>query len=103
MAGEKKGKAYEALVHVALQELVDAKNLAGPLHWNVTPEAMSIEPDFMTGTDQDNPTTILLLNHSNAAGNSHMKCWRNFGELVEAKTVLSGMPSVLSDVRSYQG
>ena len=94
MAGEKKGKAYEALVHVALKELVDDKKLAGPLHWNVTPKGMSIEPDFVTGSDPDNPETILLLNHSNAAGNSHMKFWRNLGELVEAKTVLPTIPRV---------
>ena len=67
MAGEKKGKAYEALVHVALQELVDSKKLAGPLHWNVTPKDMSIEPDFMTGKDLDDPTTILLLSHCGSA------------------------------------
>ncbi len=94
MAGEKKGKAYEALVHVALQDLVSTKKLAGPLHWNITPKDMSIEPDFMTGKDPDNPKTILLLNHSNAAGNSHMKFWRNLGELVETKTVLPSMPRV---------
>lgn len=94
MAGEKKGKAYEALVHVALQDLVTAKKLAGPLHWNVTPKGMSIEPDFMTGSDPNDPRTLLLLNHSNAAGNSHMKFWRNLGELVEAKTVLPSMPKV---------
>jgi hypothetical protein len=94
MAGEKKGKAYEALVHVALQELIDSKKLAGPLYWNVTPKGMSIEPDFMTGSDPDAPETVLLLNQSNAAGNSHMKFWRNLGELVEAKTVLPNMPRV---------
>ena len=94
MAGEKKGKAYEALVHVALQELVAVKKLAGPLHWNVTPKDMSIEPDFMTGKDPDDPKTILLLNHCNAVANSHMKFWRNLGELVEAKTTLPSMPRV---------
>ena len=94
MAGEKKGKAYEALVHLALMELISAKKLAGPLHWNVTPKGMSIEPDFMTGSDPNIPKTILMLTHSNAVGNSHMKFWRNLGELVEAKTVLPLMPRV---------
>jgi hypothetical protein len=94
MAGEKKGKAYEALVHVALQELVDAKKLAGPLHWNITPKGMSIEPDFMTGKDPDDPKTILLLNHSGSSGDSHKKFWRNLGELVETKTVLPSRPRV---------
>jgi hypothetical protein len=94
MAGEKKGKAYEALVHVALQELVDANKLAGPLHWNITPKGMSIEPDFMTGSDPDAPNTIFLLSHCGSAKNSDMKMWRNLGELVEAKTVLPNMPRV---------
>lgn len=94
MAGEKKGKAYEALVHVALQDLVDDKKLAGPLHWNVIPKGMSIEPDFMTGSDPDAPKTILLLSHCGSAKNSDMKMWRNLGELVEAKTVLPAPPRV---------
>ncbi|MHA7816160.1 MAG: hypothetical protein ACX93N_06770 [Pseudohaliea sp.] len=94
MAGEKKGKAYEALVHVALEQLVATKKLAGPLHWNVTPKDMSIEPDFMTGADPDDPKTILLLNHSGSAKESEKKMWRNLGELVEAKTVLPTMPRV---------
>jgi hypothetical protein len=94
MAGEKKGKAYEALIHVALQELVDIGKLAGPVHWNVTPKGMSIEPDFMTGSDPDAPKTILLLSHCGSAKNSDMKTWRNLGELVEAKTVLPSIPRV---------
>jgi hypothetical protein len=94
MAGEKKGKAYEALVLVALEELVAERKLVGPLHWNVTPKGMSIEPDFMTGKDADSPQTILLLSHCGSAKNSDMKMWRNLGELVEAKTVLAKMPRV---------
>jgi hypothetical protein len=94
MAGEKKGKAYEALVHVALHDLVAAKKLAGPLHWNITPKEMSIEPDFLTGQDPNSPTSILLLTHSGSAKESEKKMWRNLGELVEAKTVLPELPRV---------
>lgn len=94
MAGEKKGKAYEALVHVALLDLVDARKLEGPLHWNVTPKTMSIEPDFMTGNDPNNPKTVLLLNHSGSSKESEKKMWRNLGELVEAKTVLPDVSRV---------
>lgn len=94
MAGEKKGKAYEALVYVALEQLVAAGKLAGPVHWNVTPKGMSIEPDFVTGKDPDNPKTVLLLSHCGSAKNSDMKAWRNLGELVEAKTVLPSVPRV---------
>lgn len=94
MAGEKKGKAYEALVHVALLELVAEGKLAGPVHWNVTPTGMSIEPDFITGSDPNNPKTLLLLSHCASVKNSDMKMWRNLGELVEAKTMLPTMPRV---------
>lgn len=94
MAGEKKGKAYEALVHIALEDLIASKKLAGPLHWNITPKAMSIEPDFMTGGNTNDPTTILLLNHSGSAKESEKKMWRNLGELVEAKTVLPSVQRV---------
>lgn len=96
MAGEKKGKAYEALVHVALQELISSKRLAGPLHWNVTPKGMSIEPDFVTGDDVNSPKTLLLLTHSGSAKESEKKMWRNLGELVEAKTVLASTPKVFN-------
>lgn len=94
MAGERKGKAYEALVHVALKDLVDEGKLSGPLHWNVTPEEMSIEPDFLTGADPNTPTTVLLLTYSGSAKNSWSKVWRNLGELVECKTILKVAPRV---------
>ena len=94
MAGERKGKAYEALVYVALQDLVNAKKIEGPVLWNVIPKGMSIEPDFLTGSDPDSPKTVLLLSHCGSAKNSDMKMWRNLGELVEAKTVLPSMPNV---------
>jgi hypothetical protein len=94
MAGEKKGKAYEALLHIALSELVANKKLAGPLHWNITPKGMSIEPDFLTGKDENQPDTFLLVTYSGSAKESEKKMWRNLGELVEAKTVLDKMPRV---------
>ncbi len=94
MAGEKKGKAYEALIFLALQELVKAKKLSGPVHWNVTPKEMTIEPDLMTGSDPDSPKTVLLVSHCGSAKNSDMKMWRNLGELVETKTVLPQVPRV---------
>jgi hypothetical protein len=94
MAGERKGKAYEALVYLALAELIEEGVLAGPLHWNVRPGGMNIEPDFTLGSDVDHPETIILLGHSGSTGNSHMKLWRNVGELVEAKTLLPDRPHV---------
>jgi hypothetical protein len=49
---------------------------------------MTIEPDFTVGPDKDHPTHVFLVTHSGAAGNSHMKFWRNIGELAEAKVRL---------------
>ena len=94
MAGERKGKAYEALVYLALQELITEKALAGPVHWNVRPQGMNIEPDFTLGVDKDHPNTVILLGHSGSTGDSHKKLWRNIGELVEAKTLLPDSPRV---------
>ena len=94
MAGEKKGKAYEALIFLALEELAGAKKLSGPVHWNITPKGMTIEPDLMTGSNTDSPETVLLVSHCGSAKNSDMKMWRNLGELVEVKTLLPSMPRV---------
>lgn len=96
MAGERKGKTYEALAKIALEELVKARKLKGKIFWNETPAGMSIEPDLLVGTDKDRPTHAFLITHSGAAGNSHMKFWRNMGELVEAKTCLPTVPRVFS-------
>lgn len=85
MAGERKGIAYEAIVKVALEELSRRGKLKGKVFWNEKPEAMTIEPDFTVGSDKNHPTHVFLVTHSGAAGNSHMKFWRNIGELSEAK------------------
>jgi hypothetical protein len=96
MAGERKGKAYEALVKVALDHLLHASVLTGPIHWNVTPTGMTIEPDFTSGPDQNQPQQLFLVTHSGSAKNSDMKFWRNIGELVEAKARLPNTPVVVS-------
>jgi hypothetical protein len=77
-----------------LQDLIASKKLSGPLHWNVTPKDMSIEPDFLTGVDPNLPVTVLLLTYSGSAKNSWSKVWRNLGELVECKTILKVTPCV---------
>lgn len=96
MASERKGKVYESIVFALLSELVDDGVLSGPVHWDVKPQGMSINTDFTFGVNPDQPTMVMLLSHSGAAGNSHMKCWRNLGELVEAKTLLDQIPSVFA-------
>ena len=42
MAGERKGKAYEAIILVALEELCDAGLFAGEIFSETTPDGMSI-------------------------------------------------------------
>ena len=96
MAGEKKGKTYEALVKVALDALRSSGKVKGDVFWNQKPKGMTIEPDFTIGKDKDTPSMVILVTHSGAGGNSHMKFWRNVGELVEAKTVLPKEPKVLN-------
>ncbi len=94
MAGERKGKAYEALVMVCLQELMKSKRLKGEVFWNKTPVGMSIEPDFTIGPNSDMPEIIFLVTHSGSAKDSEKKFWRNIGELSEAKTRLVTVPLV---------
>jgi hypothetical protein len=94
MAGERKGKTYEAILKVALDRLKTAGKIKGEVFWNKTPKGMTIEPDFTIGKDEDHPGITLLITHSGAAGNSHMKFWRNMGELAEAKLFLATVPHV---------
>lgn len=96
VAGERKGITYEAIVKVALEELVRKGELAGTVFWNEKPHDMTIEPDFTVGPDKDHPTHVFLVTHSGAAGNSHMKFWRNIGELAEAKFRLAKPARVYS-------
>jgi len=87
-----KGKAYEAVVYVALKELADSGQIQGPIHWNVKPDGMSIDPDFTFGSDPHKPNGVLLVSHCGSAKNSDMKSWRNLGELGETKTILPIVP-----------
>lgn len=96
MAGERKGITYEAIVKIALDRLSKQGVLKGDIFWNQKPNTMTIEPDLTVGTDKDSPTHLFLITHSGVAGNSHMKFWRNIGELVEAKVRLPTTPYVYS-------
>ena len=98
MAGERKGVAYEAIVKLALDQLVTKGLLKGKIFWNEKPVGMTIEPDFTVGADKNKPSHVFLVTHSGASGNSHMKFWRNLGELAEAKTRLPVFPRVYSIV-----
>jgi hypothetical protein len=96
MAGERKGKTYEAIFKVALLQLKEKGLLEGEIFWNEKPATMTIEPDFTVGKDPDHPKLVFLITHSGSAKNSDMKFWRNMGELAEAKVRLPEMPRVYS-------
>ena len=94
MAGERKGKTYEAITFVALHLLKNNHKLRGSIFWNETPEGMTIETDFVIGNDINLPKTIFLVTHGTSAKESNRKYWRNMGECVEAKTCLKTTPNV---------
>jgi len=96
MAGERKGKTYEALVFLALDALLQKRRIAGRVFWNQKPDGMTIEPDFTIGADANRPTHLFLVTHSGSTKESDKKFWRNMGELAEAKTRLATLPCVYS-------
>lgn len=96
MAGERKGKAYEAVVLVALEELRAEGLFKGSIYWEKTPTGMTIKPDIMIGPSEDRPDYSILITQCTSVKNSDMKMWRNFGELVETKTCLPTVPRVFS-------
>src|SRR5438552_2841241 len=96
MAGERKGKTYEALVKVALDCLKGKGKIAGEVFWNEKAAGMTVTPDFTVGPDADHPGHVLLITHSGSAGDSHKKWWRNQGELAECKLRLATVPRVNS-------
>jgi len=53
MAGEVKGKVYEAIVYVVLKKLQDQGKITEQVFWNEIPEGMTIEPDFLIGSNKD--------------------------------------------------
>lgn len=97
MAGEKKGKTYEAIIFLALRQAV-GKRKTHLVKWNETPESMCIEPDFTIGDDPNSPDQVILVTHSGSAKESEKKFWRNIGELAEAKVLLPKPPAVFSIV-----
>jgi hypothetical protein len=96
MAGERKGKAYEAIVKVAIDTLIERGKLTGEVFWNETPAGMTIEPDFTVGENKDAPRFVFLVTHGGSVKESNRKYWRNVGELWEAKALLATSPTVIS-------
>ena len=111
MAGERRGICYEALCAIVLGALSEEtlqriaarywSVLGRPLppdeglwrlSWGARPAALSTAPDLALGPDPERPRIIFLVTHSSAAGNSHMKFWRNLGELAALKGALDPPP-----------
>lgn len=86
MAGERKGKAYEALVFSALNRLNKAGEINDSIFWNKKPSCMSIEPDFTIGKNENELSSFIMVTHGGSVKESNRKYWRNTGELVEIKT-----------------
>jgi len=96
MSSTKKGKAYEAFVKLALDDLKNGNDIIGQVFWDHKPAGMTIDTDFCIGSDGNNPKIILQITHSGSAKNSDMKAWRNTGELVESKVALKSQPHCYS-------
>jgi hypothetical protein len=96
MAGEQKGKAYEAFTKAALLRLKAKRSFKGDIFWDEKPDGMTIVPDLTIGADKDHIHTLILITHSGSAGDSHKKFWRNLGELCEAKLNLTCIPNAYS-------
>ena len=98
MAGERIGKTYEALLKVVLDAYCEKKHPKSRVFWNETPEGLSVEPDFLIGSDKDHPEIVFMVTHSGSSKESEKKCWRNIGELCEVKTVLDPAPLAVNIV-----
>ena len=96
MAGEQKGKAYEAFTKVALDSLRSKRSVRGDIFWGEKPEGMTIIPDLTVGKDKDHPLVNILISHGGSAKESNRKYWRNCGELAECKIFLDNVPKVFS-------
>jgi hypothetical protein len=96
MAGEQKGKAYEAFTKAALLRLKAKRCFKGDIFWDEKPEGMTIVPDLTIGPNKDNVHTLILITHSGSAKESEKKGWRNMGELAEAKIFLPTIPRVFN-------
>jgi hypothetical protein len=96
MAGEQKGKAYEAFTKAALEALRKKGVFKGDIFWDEKAAGMTIVPDLTIGPNKDHPHTVILITHSGSAKNSDMKYWRNIGELAEIKVLLPVVPKVFN-------
>lgn len=96
MADSKIGKVYEAILAVALEQLLKRSHSISRVFWNQNPEGVDVEPDLLIGESVDHPEYIFCVTHSASAKESDKKNWRNLGELSELKSVLDPLPVVIN-------
>jgi hypothetical protein len=96
MAGELKGKLYEAILKLVLSNIFAKNSTTNKVFWETVPDGMSIKPDFTVGPNADQPKLTFLVSHGGSVNESNRKYWRNCGELVETKLFLKSKPRVIS-------
>jgi len=80
MAGEVKGRIYEAITKVALELAIKGNRKGLKVLWHEQPDWISIEADLALGKSVNDIENLFMVTHSTLEGNSHKKFWRNEGE-----------------------
>lgn len=86
MAGEVRGKVYEAITKVALEQAIKGNRKGWKVLWHEQPDWISIEADLAIGSTKDAIDVLVMVTHSTSEGYSQKKFWRNVGELFQWKT-----------------
>ena len=84
-------KFQEGAVLLALRECC-GKSM---VHWDHTPEGMSIDPDILVGDIPNSPKVVIFVTHATAEMAGQKKFWRTMAEVIEAKH-LKSKPRVIS-------
>ena len=98
MAGERKGRACEAIVVYALEHSGAAALRGGRICWNKPIPGQSVIPDVWIASPKHPVAGLFMVTHSAAVSASEKKFWRNVGEIAEAKLLLTPAPRVVSVV-----
>jgi hypothetical protein len=85
MAGEVRGKVYEAITKVALDQVANAVFAGASIYWHETPDWVDIDPDFTIGKSSNDIAAVVLVTHSGSEKLSEKKFWRNVGEVFQWK------------------
>ena len=85
MAGEVKGKIYEAITKVALEIAIKGNKRGWKVLWHEQPAWVTIEADLAIGKDKESIEALFMVTHSTSEKLSEKKFWRNYGELFQWK------------------